>query len=393
VACGWFGACRWFIILHREVSARFLDQRLGRTIHSATRAGAVKISVVVPVFEEGVLVRAVRDQIVQVFETDLKHHDYEIIFVDDGSQDNSIEHLAALAEADRRIKVIQFEQNCGSHMAVRAGLDFCTGDALFYVPCDMQESPGMLPKLLEFLQGPIQIVLAVRETRTDRLATRVGSRIFFALAHLLVSRDIPPSGSGSFLLGSRAIRCARLYQERNLSWDGLLASLPFPRARVPYERVDRIQGASKWTLEKRLKLFADFFVGFSYKPIRSMSYLGLATALAGFTYAIIVVFNRIVFSRAVEGWSSLMLVLLIVSGVQMVMLGIIGEYLWRTLDEARARPRYIVRRLLNLASDAAPPHQTVAGKLPPMSDSIEAEQAAGEETGGKRIEADAVIKA
>jgi dolichol-phosphate mannosyltransferase len=339
---------------------------------------AMKISVIVPVFNEGDSVRVARDRIAQMFARDLPEHAYEIVFVDDGSGDDSGTHLSVLAEKDARVKVIQLEHNFGSHMAVRAGMDFCTGDAFFYLPCDLQEPPEMLPKLLELLKGPVEIVYAVRESRRDSLSNRIGSRIFFGLARALVSRNIAPAGAGSFVLGPRAVKCARLFHERNLSWDGLLASLPFPHAYLSYERAARTQGQSKWTLEKRLKLFADFFVGFSYTPIRSMAYIGLATAMGGFGYAIVVFFNRIFFQNPIEGWSSLMLVLLVVSGIQMIMLGIIGEYVWRTLDESRQRPRYIVRKMLNVGRAPAPELVLLSGAEPAKNatDGIAAGEAA-----------------
>ena len=209
----------------------------------------------------------------------------------------------------------------------------------------------MIPTMLATLSGPVQIVWAVRQNREDPWFDRLFSRAFYGLGRALISPNLAATGSSMFLLGPNALHALRLHRERNLVLDAALATMNFAQAQVPYDRKARQAGKSKWTLEKKLKLFADFFVGYSYAPIRLMSFLGMLTAAAGFIYALVVLINKLIFKTPVEGWTSLMLVLLVVGGMQMIMLGIIGEYMWRTLDEARRRPRYIISATLN---DAAP---------------------------------------
>jgi len=307
----------------------------------------MKISVIVPVYNEGESVRVAYDRISHVFADQLSQHGYEIIFVDDGSADDSFFHLSTLAAAHSHVRVIKFAQNAGSHMAIRAGLEHATGDAAVFLACDLQDPPEMIPKMLDALQPPVRIVWAVRDTRHDSLSSKVGSRAFFALARMLVSKNLPPSGASMFLLGPDALRAVPLHRERNLTLEGLFATMGLAQAQVPYDRRDRKFGKSKWTLGKKLKLFADFFVGYSYAPIRLMSYVGMSVAALGFVYVIILLINKLRIGTPVEGWTSLMVVLLIVGGVQMTMLGIIGEYVWRGLDETRRRPRYIVEQFLN----------------------------------------------
>ncbi len=310
----------------------------------------MKLSVIVPAYNEGSAVTIAYDAITSVVNGALPNLHYEILFIDDGSGDDTFEHLNEIARSDVRVKVVRLSQNCGAHMAIRAGLDFATGDAACFVPCDLQEPPELIPRLLGAMGGPIQIVWAVRDgKRQDTSATKLMSWLFFAVARVVVSKNVAPRGASMFMLGPEAIKTARLHREQNLTLDGLLATMSFPQAQIPYERQARQTGESKWTLSKRLKLFADFFVGYSYTPIRMMSYLGMITASLSFLYGAVVFVNRVYFGHPIEGWTSLMLVLLFVSGVQMIMLGVIGEYVWRTLDEARARPRYVVRDLLNVS--------------------------------------------
>ena len=328
----------------------------------------MRLSIIVPAYNEGESVRAARAAIAEVFRSQLPGTDFEIVFVDDGSRDDTFQHLAALAAEFPYVRVIKLAQNSGAHMAIRAGFDHATGDAAAFVACDLQDPPEVLPSMLAALQRPVEIVWAVRDTRQDSLSSRLFSRVFYGLARLLVSRNLAPSGSSLFLLGPQALKILRQHRERNLMLDGVLATMGVAQARVPYERQARL-GQTKWTFGKRLKTFADFFAGYSYAPIRFMSYLGILVALAGFVYAAVVLANRLFVTRQpVPGWTSLMLVVLVLGGLQMVMLGVLGEYVWRALDEARGRPAYVVEAALNLpgAADAVASSAIAGarGKLP-----------------------------
>lgn len=307
----------------------------------------MKLSVIVPVYNEGASVRTAHQAICSVLNSQLPQMDYEIVFVDDGSQDDSFAHLSSLATEDLHVHVIKFASNCGSHMAIRAGLEHAEGDVACFLACDLQEPPLLIPEMLCLLVPPVQIVWAVRGSRQDSLTSRLFAKGFYSLARLFVSKNMPPSGASMFLLGPLALKAVRLYKERNLTLEGLFATMGLRQAFIRYERQARQVGSSKWTLAKRLKLFADFFVGYSYSPIRSMSYLGMVIAALGFLYALFVILNRILFSNPIEGWTSLMVVVLVTSGVQMIMMGVIGEYVWRTLDETRSRPRYMIDTILN----------------------------------------------
>ncbi len=307
----------------------------------------MQVSVIVPVYNEGSAVVLSHEAIARVFSSHLAGVDFEIIFVDDGSRDDSFQHLAALSAQYPYVRVIKLSRNCGSHMAIRVGLDHVRGDCACFVPCDLQDPPDVIPAMLAGLVEPVKIVWAVRSSREDSLSSRIFSRAFFFLGRLLVSKNLAPTGASMFLIGPEVLKSVRLYREKNLTLDGLFATMGVRHGYVPYSRRARTVGTTKWTLGKRLKLFADFFVGHSYVPIRAMSYSGILLSALGFLYACVVMVNRLFFNAPIQGWTSLMMVVLIVGGFQMTMMGIIGEYLWRVLDEVRERPRYIIEAFLN----------------------------------------------
>ena len=306
-----------------------------------------KLSIVVPVYNEGSGVYAAFDAIDGVCRSRLADWESEIVFVDDGSIDDSFLHLENICQKHGNATVIRLATNCGSHRAIRAGMEYADGDAACYIPCDLQEPPELIPRLLQSLSEATPVVLAVRNSRQDRWSTQVLSRIFLILARLLISRQIPAKGIGTFMLSSRALKVMARYKERNLTLGGLLINMGFPFAYVYYDRQVRQAGETKWTVGKRLDLFVNYFVANSYTPIRLMSCLGIFVAMLGLLWAFVVVMNWLFFSSPPAGWSSLLVAVLVLGGIQMTMTGIIGEYLWRTLDEARGRPNYVVDRLVN----------------------------------------------
>jgi dolichol-phosphate mannosyltransferase len=306
---------------------------------------AKKLSVVVPVYNEGSAVCAAFQSISEVCRSQLPDWDWEVIFVDDGSRDDSFLHLEGVCEKHGNAMAIRLAANCGSHRAIRAGMEYAQGDAACFLPCDLQEPPELIPRMLQALTEATPVVLAVRGSRQDRWTSRLLSWTFCLLARLLISRRMPSKGIGTFLLGSRAVKVMKCYKERNLTLGGLLMNMGLPYASVSYDRQVRRVGQSKWTLSKRLDLFVNYFVANSYTPIRLMSCSGIVLALLGFLWAIVVVVNWIFFSSPPKGWTSLFVAVLVLSGMQMTMTGIVGEYLWRTLDEVRARPMYVIDRI------------------------------------------------
>lgn len=273
----------------------------------------------------------------------------ELVFVDDHSSDRTPRILEGFAAGDRAVKVLRFSRNFGSHRAFAAGLEHCSGDAAVLLAADLQDPPETIPLLVERWRAGAKVVWAVREERRGESAlTRLFSRLYYWLMRRFSDVQPPRRGADFLLVDRQVIEALRSAPERHSSLLALILWMGFDQAEVAYVKAARFQGRSKWTVRKKLKLAVDSFVSFSYAPVRAMSAIGIAFALAGFLYAVFII-ARSHFQRVpVPGWASLMCVLLVVSGVQLAMLGVLGEYLWRTLDESRGRPRYILEKRINL---------------------------------------------
>ncbi|HEY1793754.1 MAG TPA: glycosyltransferase family 2 protein [Opitutaceae bacterium] len=273
----------------------------------------------------------------------------EIVFVDDHSTDRTQQILAGFAAASSDVKVLRFSKNFGSHKAFSAGLEHCTGDAAVILAADLQDPPEVIPALVSKWREGAKVVWAVRSIREGESAvTKALSRCYYMLMRRF--SDVPPPVQGAdFLLVDRSvIRELRGAPEKHTSLLSLIQWMGFDQAEVTYAKAARLSGRSKWTLQKKVKLAIDSFVSFSYAPVRLSSACGLVFAAGGFTYAVYLALRALIYGNPVQGWSSTMCVILIVSGVQLSMLGIFGEYLWRTFDEARGRPRYVIEKRINL---------------------------------------------
>ncbi len=273
----------------------------------------------------------------------------EFLFVDDHSSDRTPEILAALAAGDPRVKVVRFSRNFGSHRAFAAGLEHCSGDGAVILAADLQDPPETIPLLIEKWRKGASVVWAARDGREgESLATKLLSRAYYALMRRFAEVQPPKNGADFLLLDRRVIEALSASPEKHTSLLSLIQWMGFDQDQITYTKAARGSGRSKWTVRKKLKLAVDSFVSFSYAPIRLASAFGLLFAFIGFVYAAVIAGRAIILGSPVQGWASMMCVLLIVSGVQLVMLGIVCEYLWRTFDETRGRPRYIVEKRINL---------------------------------------------
>jgi len=277
---------------------------------------------------------------------------FEFVFVDDGSRDNSFAVLQALARSEPRMRVIKLSRNFGSNAALLAGLDQARGDVVAAIAADLQDPPELIHDMLALWRQGRKVVLAARSSRDDSWLTALLANTFYALFRRFALRAMPRHGFDFFLIDRQVCSLIKHIQESNAYLMGLILWLGFDPAVVPYHRKARAEryGRSMWTFAKKLKYFVDSFVAFSYLPVRAASLLGMTVSLLGVLYALGIVAGRLFLGIHVEGWASLMVALLVVSGVQMLMIGILGEYLWRNLDETRRRPRFIIERTIEQAA-------------------------------------------
>jgi len=274
----------------------------------------------------------------------MSDHDFEFIFVDDCSTDETPFVLNRLREEDNRVNLIRLARNAGSYAAISAGLSMCTGDAAVVLAADLQDPPEVIPRLIEEWKKGHKIVWAVRmERKGESIVTLAFSRAYYFLMNHLSDVKQPPTGADVFLIDRIAIEAFKESHEKNTSITMLISSLGFSQGFIEYIKEARYAGGSKWTFAKRIKLFLDSLISFSYIPLRFMSLVGLFVTIVGLLYAMFLVVNALL-KNVLEAWSSLMAAVITLGGLQMLMMGILGEYLWRTYDEVRRRPRYIIEK-------------------------------------------------
>ncbi len=284
---------------------------------------------------------------------------FEFVFVDDGSRDNSFEVLQTLAAAEPRVRLVKLSRNFGSNAALLAGLGQVRGEAIAAISADLQDPPELIHDMLAAWRRGRKVVLAAREGRDDPGLTSLLSDTFYWLFRRFAVKTMPKRGFDFFLLDRQVCDLIKGIQENNAYLMGLILWLGFDQETLYYHRREREKryGHSMWTFAKKVKYFVDSFVAFSYMPLRASSLIGISLSIIGVIYAVIIIISRLFFGVQAEGWASIMVILLVVSGAQLLMTGILGEYMWRNLDETRRRPRFIIERTVEPSEvNLARPH-------------------------------------
>jgi len=301
-----------------------------------------KLSIVVPVYGNE---KNLPDTIPRLLELKekLPNYELELVFVDDGSKDRSLEVLLDFKNKHPNIiKVVQLTRNFGAPAAGQAGFDIATGDCVGKINADLQDPPELFLDMIKHWEKGVKAVFAVRKERKDSIFSRMLSRTFYSLLRRHALPNYPKGGFDFFLVDKTVVEEFKKIPEKNTNINALIFWLGYEHVTIPYTRSEREKGTSKWTLSKKIKYFIDTFVGFSYFPLRLFSMVGMIVAFVSFVYGIYILYNWAIGRLQPEGWTTTIVVLLITAGIQMIMIGVIGEYLWRTLDEIRKRPRYVI---------------------------------------------------
>ncbi|MBR2825633.1 MAG: glycosyltransferase [Solobacterium sp.] len=304
-----------------------------------------KVSIVIPCYYNGMNIQETYSTIVKdVFEKrpDL---DFEIVFVDDDSGDNTFAELLRVHELDARVKVVKLSRNFGEFRAIVAGMSQASGDAIAVMSADLQDPPSLIPEMIQSWEKGNLVNLAVRAKREESALKNWFADTYYKLVRKLVQPDYPKRGFDFFLIDKTVAEKLVLMQEKNSSIYVQLIWLGYKPTMIEYTRRDRKKGKSMWSYKKRIDLFIDTFIVFSHKPIRFMTLLGLLFSFIGLMIAIYFIADYFM-NNIIPGWTSLIVALLLLSGFQMVMLGIIGEYVWRNLDESRKRPLYVIESVI-----------------------------------------------
>lgn len=271
----------------------------------------------------------------------------ELVFVDDGSGDHSWNILLEFQKKHPQIiKIMKLTRNFGSMAAVQAGLKVASGDCVGVIAADLQDPPELFLEMEKYWENGIKAIFAVRQGREESFSQRLFSNTYYFLLKKMAIPDYPNGGFDVLLIDRQVVDELNKINEKNTNVFSLVFWLGFPYMLIPYVRRSRKKGQSRWTLTKKVKLFIDSFVSFSFVPIRFLSVSGLLVAFLSFVYGLFVIIAWFNFKIPVKGYVPLMLVLSFVSGLQITMLGVLGEYIWRVLDEVRARPSFVIDKVV-----------------------------------------------
>lgn len=306
-----------------------------------------KLSIIVPVYFN-------HDNLLPLY-TDLKEKvldklpnynlDYEIVFIDDGSKDDSYSIMQDLQKLDNKIILLKLSRNFGEHSAILAGLSKCTGDFAIRKAADLQEPSEMILDLIEEYNKGHKVVLALRESREDKLHEKLLSNLYTIAIKKLALNNMPDGGVDSFLIDRQVINLLVDWNKANepvteqILWSG------FEYGSVYYKRKKREIGTSKWTFSKKIKMTFDSILGFSYLPIRFITSTGIISFLISILWILSLIIRKLANNITIDGYTSIVILILMGFGIIMLSMGILGEYIWRTLDVSKRTPAFIIDKI------------------------------------------------
>ena len=307
-----------------------------------------KLSIVIPVYYNA-------DTLMPLYQ-DMKEKilgtigDYELVFVDDGSGDDSWKVMNEIHAMDPNVKLLHLSRNFGEHAALLAGLSVCTGDCAVTKQADLQEDSTLILEMYESWKKGNNVVLAIRRSRDESKVKVFFANLYYLMVRKFVNKDMPVGGCDCYLIDRKVIEVLKLLDEKNSSLTLQVMWAGFRTDKVYFDRKNREIGKSRWTFAKKFKLVMDSMMSFSYMPIRFMTYVGVLFDVFAVIMLISVFVEYFTNQVPLAGWSSLMSVVLFSAGLILSMLGMLGEYLWRTLDASRKRPPFIIEDIIECAS-------------------------------------------
>ena len=310
------------------------------------------LSIVVPVFNESAVIDAFYERLKKVIEL-LAFLSHEIVFVDDGSTDDSYQKLVCLANADSSIKIIKLSRNFGHQLAITAGLDLATGDAVVIIDSDLQDPPEVIKDFVGKWQEGYDVVYGIRAKRAGESPMKLlTASVFYRILKRLAKLDIPVDVGDFRLMSRRAVMHFRELKEKDRFVRGLVTWMGFRQIGVYYIRDKRYAGETKYPYRKMIKFAFDGVTSFSNVPLKLAAWLGYFTSLLAFLYGCSV-FVQKTLGYTVQGWATIMVGMLFLGGVQLICLGILGEYIGRIFNEIKQRPLYVVEEIYNSVSSAS----------------------------------------
>lgn len=306
------------------------------------------ISIVIPMYYEEMVAEECYKRLKNVMEG--CGYAYELLFVNDGSRDGTLDILERLAGSDKKVKVLSFSRNFGHQAAVTAGIDKARGAAIVIIDADLQDPPELIPDMLRLWEQGYEVVYAKRKRRKgESIFKRTTASLFYRVLDKLSDTRIPLDTGDFRLIDAKAADELRRMREKNRFLRGMISWIGFRQTPIEYEREERFAGETKYSLKKMVKLALDGIISFSSKPLKLSQYLGffaVICAMAVFIYS--VVYRLAGGANLVPGWASIMTTVAFLGGVQLIAIGILGEYIGRMYEESKGRPLYIIEKEINM---------------------------------------------
>lgn len=298
-------------------------------------------SIVVPVYNEELVIKESYRRLKEVM--DSCKEAYEIIFINDGSKDKTVEIIEEICFKDKNIKLINFSRNFGHQVAVTAGMDNASGKAIVIIDADLQDPPKVILKMIKKWKEGYEVVYGKRLKRNgETFFKKLTAKTYYRILRRLSSIEIPVDTGDFRLIDRKVCDVLKSMPEKNRYVRGLVSWVGFKQVAVEYERDERFAGETKYPLKKMIKLSADGITSFSHKPLKLSIYFGIIMSLLSFVTIFFVIFEKLFTNYTVPGWASIMSISLFFNGVTLTMLGILGEYIGRIYDEVKGRPQYII---------------------------------------------------
>jgi len=305
----------------------------------------IVFSVVVPCFNEEEVIGETYRRLTAVMQS--MGEAYEIVFVNDGSRDNTARIIADFCREDKNLRLIDFSRNFGHMPAISAGMDYARGEAVFVIDADLQDPPEVFPEMVAKWREGYHVVYGQREKREgEGWFKKLSAKIFYRLLRSMTNVDLPVDTGEFRLMDRKVVDTVNRLPEKNRYIRGLVSWVGFKQAPVTYVRQERFAGETKYPLRKMVVFAMDAITAFSYKPLKLATIMGFLMSFASFIYLVVIFYQRFFTDRTIAGWASIIGVLLLTQGIVMMILGLMGEYIGRLYEEVKNRPAYIVREVV-----------------------------------------------
>ena len=301
-----------------------------------------KISIIIPAYNEEESLPFLYERLERLMDS-IKNYEFEILFINDGSKDNTLNLIKEYREKDSRISYVDFSRNFGKEIGMIAGLDYATGDAVIFMDADLQDPPELIPEMIKYWEEGYDDVYAQRRTRAgETFLKKFTSKMYYKVLQALTSVPIQKDTGDFRLLDRRCVNALRKLRETDRNSKSMFSWIGYKKKAVMYDRDPRVAGKTKWNYKKLVDLAIDGITSFTTSPLRISTYIAIPTFLALFVYFIYVIIKCITQDVAIQAFQAIILLVLFFSGVQILLFGIIGEYLGRIFNASKNRPLYLV---------------------------------------------------